>query len=160
MVFLPIFFYWSYSSILYIVSHLRWTSLELHRIPTHQKLRPQNKVTVSKLLWTVLFQHIVQAVVAVVLVLLTRPEEAKTGEWKMEEWYMVILKLWVASLILDTYQVCAMLCFNALLLCILYFHLCLAFLSFLLCPSFLSIGGTLNNCKSATEQSLTGVYNK
>ncbi|KAJ3218367.1 hypothetical protein HDU67_005916 [Dinochytrium kinnereticum] len=102
MIFLPILSYWLYSTILYVVSALEWTSVELHRIPTNQPRRPRNRVTVRKVLWTVAFQHVVQAVVAFVVVVYTRPADFEN--WRMESWWLVLGKFWVATIILDTYQ--------------------------------------------------------
>ncbi|KAJ3329362.1 hypothetical protein HDU76_008044 [Blyttiomyces sp. JEL0837] len=81
---------------------MKFTSLELHRIPTDQPSRQRNKVTIQKLLITVAFQHVVQAIVALCVCLYTRP--ANVENWKMEEWYWVAVKLVLASFILDTYQ--------------------------------------------------------
>ncbi|KAI8833398.1 fatty acid hydroxylase superfamily-domain-containing protein [Chytridium lagenaria] len=102
MIFLPILCYWAYSTLLYVLSHLNLTLVELHRIPTNQPRRPKNRVTVSKVLWTVAFQHVVQAIVALVVVVLTRP--ADVANWKMEPVWLVLAKFWIGTIILDTYQ--------------------------------------------------------
>ncbi|KAJ3067007.1 hypothetical protein HDU98_009760 [Podochytrium sp. JEL0797] len=79
-----------------------WTMFELHRIPTDQSARKPNKVTVAKVIRTVAFQHVIQCLTALSLVILTRPENVL--DWKMESPAMVVLKLFIASLLLDTYQ--------------------------------------------------------
>ncbi|KAJ3118609.1 hypothetical protein HDU96_000070 [Phlyctochytrium bullatum] len=102
MIFAPIACYWVYSTLLYVLSVCKFTAVELHRIPIDQPRRPKNRVTVRKVLWTVLLQHVVQAIVALVVVLLTRPENIAT--WRMEPLWLVGLKFWIATLVLDTWQ--------------------------------------------------------
>ncbi|KAJ3213958.1 hypothetical protein HDU67_002266 [Dinochytrium kinnereticum] len=102
MVFLPIACYWAYSTFLCALSVLRFTSVELHRIPTAQAMRPKNRVAVPKVLATVAVQHVVQAVVALLLAVATRPADADAFE--MEHWAIVVVKLFVASLMMDTWQ--------------------------------------------------------
>ncbi|KAI8839855.1 hypothetical protein BC829DRAFT_447086, partial [Chytridium lagenaria] len=43
MVFLPVACYWFYSTFLFTLSFLKFTSIELHRIPTSQPMRPKNE---------------------------------------------------------------------------------------------------------------------
>ncbi|KAI8612274.1 protein SUR2, partial [Chytriomyces sp. MP71] len=102
MVFAPIALYWIYSTFLFLLSHLKLTMVEIHRIPTDQPLRKPNRVTVSKVIYAVALQHFVQAITAVVLVILTRPENVEN--WKMESPLMALIKIAIASVILDTYQ--------------------------------------------------------
>ncbi|KAJ3098316.1 hypothetical protein HDU97_004127 [Phlyctochytrium planicorne] len=102
MILLPIAIYWVYSTVLYCLSMAKITSLELHRIPTDQKRRPKNRVTVKEVLVSVALQHIVQAMVALVVVVYTRPDGGL--DWKMEAPWLVLVKFMVATVILDTYQ--------------------------------------------------------
>ncbi|KAJ3142591.1 hypothetical protein HK100_000491 [Physocladia obscura] len=78
------------------------TIFEIHRIPTDQPQRKPNKVTVPKVIYTVAFQHLIQVTTALVLVVLTRPEDVK--EWRMESPLLILIKIAIASVILDTYQ--------------------------------------------------------
>ncbi|KAJ3389320.1 hypothetical protein HDU84_008867 [Entophlyctis sp. JEL0112] len=78
------------------------TIFEIHRIPTDQPQRTPNKVTVPKVLLTVTFQHVVQCMTALVLVVLTRPDNI--GEWRMESPAIAAVKIVIATVILDTYQ--------------------------------------------------------
>ncbi|KAI9336554.1 fatty acid hydroxylase superfamily-domain-containing protein [Obelidium mucronatum] len=102
MIFAPVFFYWTYSTWLYFLSHMKWTLFEVHRIPTNQPARKPNKVTITKVMYTVALQHLVQSMTALLLVVLTRPENV--AEWRMENPLVVIVKLFIASLCIDTYQ--------------------------------------------------------
>ncbi|KAJ3030569.1 UNVERIFIED_CONTAM: hypothetical protein HDU68_008586 [Siphonaria sp. JEL0065] len=102
MIFAPVFFYWTYSTWLYILSHMKWTLFEVHRIPTNQPARKPNKVTITKVMYTVAFQHLIQSITAFLLVILTRPENV--SEWRMESPLVIVVKLLVASVCLDTYQ--------------------------------------------------------
>ncbi|KAJ3238656.1 hypothetical protein HDU81_007394 [Chytriomyces hyalinus] len=102
MIFAPVVFYWLYSTFLYVLSHMNLTMVEIHRIPTNQPMRTPNKVTVRKVLYAVALQHIVQSITALVIVVITRPENVE--DWKMESPLLVVVKLGVASVLLDTYQ--------------------------------------------------------
>ncbi|KAJ3058121.1 hypothetical protein HK102_010681, partial [Quaeritorhiza haematococci] len=102
MIFLPIALYWIYSTFLYTLSLLKLTTLELHRIPTNQSMRPPNRVTVSKVLLAVFVQHVVQAVVACVLVYWTRPEDM--SQRTIEPIWLMIAKLVAGAIMIDTYQ--------------------------------------------------------
>ncbi|KAJ3084600.1 hypothetical protein HDU99_010342 [Rhizoclosmatium hyalinum] len=102
MIFAPVVFYWIYSTWLYILSHLKLTMFEVHRIQTDQPARKPNKVTVQKVLFTVFLQHVVQSITALVLVVLTRPDNVV--EWRMESPLVAIGKFFIATVLLDTYQ--------------------------------------------------------
>ncbi|KAJ3053248.1 hypothetical protein HK097_004725 [Rhizophlyctis rosea] len=84
MIVLPVIAYWIFSTFFYVLSLLNLTTLEMHKIPTDQKARPKNRVTVRQVLRAVAVQHGVQAVVAWLLAVLTRPAEG-VGEWS-EMW--------------------------------------------------------------------------
>ncbi|KAJ3155342.1 hypothetical protein HK101_001562 [Irineochytrium annulatum] len=102
MIFLPVVCYWVYSTLLYAVSRMGFTFLELHRIPTDQKMRGPNKVTMGKVLRTVALQHLVQIGIACGVVVITRPDDLEN--WTMEPLWLVIVKLGIASVLLDSYQ--------------------------------------------------------
>lgn len=102
MIFLPPVLYWTVSTIFYTLSKLKLTQLELHRIPTDQKMRPSNRITEQKVLIQVAVQHTIQCIAAYALVILTRPIGIESLE--IEPLPLLITKLLVAALILDTYQ--------------------------------------------------------
>ncbi|KAJ3152064.1 hypothetical protein HK101_001847, partial [Irineochytrium annulatum] len=104
MILLPIAVYWLFSTALCVLSYLGLSSVELHRIPTDQKARPKNRVSMQGVMVTVLAQHVVQALVAVVLVVATRPDEERMRNWRMESGMVLVAKLGVATVIVDTYQ--------------------------------------------------------
>ncbi|KAJ3033518.1 hypothetical protein HDV00_006302 [Rhizophlyctis rosea] len=85
MIFASILAYWVFSTFFYVLSKLNLTTVEMHKIPTDQKGRPKNRVTVNQVLRTVAVQHVVQAIVAWVLAVLTRPPEGVREEW-VEKW--------------------------------------------------------------------------
>ena len=101
--FLPIICYWGLSSFFFILSKLGLTAVELHRIPTNQKLRPRNRITVMQVMTKVFWQHLFQSIVSLLLVYTTRPEDLTT--YHMEDPWIVVAKLILAALLLDTYQV-------------------------------------------------------
>ncbi|KAI8816364.1 fatty acid hydroxylase superfamily-domain-containing protein [Fimicolochytrium jonesii] len=103
MIVLPIAVYWIYSTFLFVLSYMKITTIELHKIPTDQKMRPKNKITVSHVLKQVAVQHALQALVAYVLAILTT-EDGEGGARKMESVPVVVMKLVAAALMLDSYQ--------------------------------------------------------
>lgn len=98
-VILPPIFYWIYSYIFYLCSVYNITSVELHRIPTNQKMRPPNRITVRHVLFTVLVQHFVQVLSAIALVLVDGPPDFSPGPLHIE-----CIKVLAACFILDSYQ--------------------------------------------------------
>jgi hypothetical protein len=103
MILSPPILYWTYSTFFYILSKLELTTVELHRIPTHQNMRPQNRVTVQTVLKTVLFQHIVQTIGGIILAILTRPNDL--AERSIEPLPVMIFKIFLGTVIMDAYQV-------------------------------------------------------
>jgi len=97
-VFVPVILYWTYSSLLYTLSVLGGTTLEIHKIPLGS--RPQNKVSMGEVLKAVFLQHVVQMALAVFLALITKD----TNQDRMEVWWLAIAKIVAATFILDTYQ--------------------------------------------------------
>ncbi|KAI9004638.1 fatty acid hydroxylase superfamily-domain-containing protein [Gaertneriomyces semiglobifer] len=87
MIWAPVIAYWTYSSFLYVLSYFQLTSVELHRIPTDQKMRPPNRITVM---------------LAYVFAVVGRPEGM--NERSMEHPFMVVAKLCAAAVMLDSYQ--------------------------------------------------------
>lgn len=105
MVIIPVFSYWSYSLFFYALSHSHLTSVQLHRIPINQKLRPANSVSEWQVLKAVLFQHVLQMFLGIGLAVHTNnSNEQRITDHKMEVWWLVLLKLGVAAVMLDTYQ--------------------------------------------------------
>lgn len=102
MIFLPPLLYWSVSSLFYTLSRLNLTAVELHRIPTSQKMRTPNRVSEKKVLIQVFVQHVIQCAAAFLLVVVTRPEDISSRP--LESPPLLILKLILGALILDTYQ--------------------------------------------------------
>ncbi|KAI8586932.1 fatty acid hydroxylase superfamily-domain-containing protein [Geranomyces variabilis] len=102
MILLPVACYWIYSTILFILSWLRLTSVELHRIPTDQKMRPANRVTVSHVLQRVAVQHAIQIAVAYGLAVGMREDNMSTRP--VEHPLLFVAKIVIASVMLDTYQ--------------------------------------------------------
>ncbi|KAJ3014691.1 hypothetical protein HKX48_005013 [Thoreauomyces humboldtii] len=102
MIILPVACYWVYSTFLFVLSLARITSVELHRIPTDQKMRPANRITVAHVLKKVAVQHVVQIIVAYVLAVGTRPDDM--GERPVEAPLLFIAKVVAACVMLDTYQ--------------------------------------------------------
>ena len=80
-----------------------FTSIELHRIPTNQTSRPQNRITVNLVISKVMIQHLLQISIAFILAILTRPDDISIR--KIESFWIVICKIWIAAIIMDTYQV-------------------------------------------------------
>ncbi|TPX36145.1 hypothetical protein SmJEL517_g01671 [Synchytrium microbalum] len=103
MIFLPIFCYWAYSTLFYVLSILRITSVELHKIPTNQPSRRPPNPTVSAVLTKVAIQHVFQAIVALGIAVVARPSSDAPPR-QIEEWYIMIPKIVIAALLLDTYQ--------------------------------------------------------
>ncbi|KAJ3160576.1 hypothetical protein HDU86_000334 [Geranomyces michiganensis] len=102
MILLPVACYWIYSTILFVLSWLRLTSVELHRIPTDQKMRPANRVTVSHVLQRVAVQHAIQIAVAYALAVGMREDNMSTRS--VEHPLLIVAKIIIASVMLDTYQ--------------------------------------------------------
>jgi sphinganine C4-monooxygenase len=102
MVFLPVILYWTYSTILYILSTLKLTRFEIHRIPTDQPTRVPNRVTVPTVLLRVFIQHSVQMFLAYGLMVFSRPDDL--SQHKMEPLWLLAVKLPIACVMLDSYQ--------------------------------------------------------
>ncbi|RKO82890.1 fatty acid hydroxylase superfamily-domain-containing protein, partial [Blyttiomyces helicus] len=102
MIFAPVLTYWTFSTFLYAMSVFKITSVELHRIPTDQKLRPANRVTVSKVLRTVAMQHAIQIMASYAVAVLTRP--SNIDAWRMESLLWVLVKIGVGMLMMDAWQ--------------------------------------------------------
>ncbi|TPX63810.1 hypothetical protein SpCBS45565_g06331 [Spizellomyces sp. 'palustris'] len=102
MIFVPVACYWIYSTLLYVLSWLHITSVELHRIPTDQKMRPPNRITVRHVIQKVAIQHIIQCIVAYSLAVGTRPADMATRP--IEHPLLLVAKICVAAVLLDSYQ--------------------------------------------------------
>ncbi|KAJ3129390.1 hypothetical protein HK098_001491 [Nowakowskiella sp. JEL0407] len=94
--------YFSYSSLYYCLSRLRLTRIELHRLPTNQPGRRPNKVTIGKVIKACAITLTLQMITATVLTYYTRPKNL--SEMRMEQPHIVILKLFAAFFMLDTYE--------------------------------------------------------
>ncbi|KAI9099825.1 fatty acid hydroxylase superfamily-domain-containing protein [Phlyctochytrium arcticum] len=103
MIVVPVACYWIYSSLLFILSALQLTSLELHRIPTDQNLRPKNRITVSCVLRKVAIQHLIQCAFAYTVALVGRPAPNEPFP-SIEPWPLLLLKLFLGAIFMDTYQ--------------------------------------------------------
>lgn len=101
MIVLPVACYWTYSSFFYLISSLNLTSVQIHRIPGTDTRSP-NSVTPKQVVTAVAWQHLFQMCLAVGLALF---EEESNRQRQMESWPLVLLKLGLAALFLDTYQV-------------------------------------------------------
>jgi len=99
----PVACYWLYSAFFYVLSVLKLTRVELHRIPTNQFIRRPSNPKMSTVLYKVAIQHVLQASLALILTYLTHPPPTQPPR-PMESWPMIIIKFIAAALILDTYQ--------------------------------------------------------
>eukprot|EP01126_Amoeba_proteus_P012841 TRINITY_DN1532_c0_g1_i3.p1 TRINITY_DN1532_c0_g1~~TRINITY_DN1532_c0_g1_i3.p1 ORF type:complete len:179 (+),score=16.54 TRINITY_DN1532_c0_g1_i3:100-636(+) len=95
----PVVLYWTFSGLLYFLSRMNFTSVNLHKISYDG--RPQNKVSEKEVLVAVVTQHLLQMSLAAVLTSLMR-EGTKEG---MEEWWLVVIKIVLGVIFMDTYQV-------------------------------------------------------
>lgn len=99
-IFAPVVVYWIYSSMFYFASYFKLSPIETHRLPTNQKGRFQNRMTVGHVLRTVLMQHIVQAVVAfLVAVYVHEPEGPGPVNWPL-----AAVQFIAGCFVIDTYQ--------------------------------------------------------
>ncbi|RKO96042.1 hypothetical protein CXG81DRAFT_5920, partial [Caulochytrium protostelioides] len=98
----PIVTYWVYATFFHVMSLLKLTSVELHRIPTDQALRPKNRVTVRGVLLQVAKQHLIEVAVGLALAFSDRPEDLTY--WRVERPLVLVAKLFAGMLIMDTYQ--------------------------------------------------------
>ncbi|TPX37996.1 hypothetical protein SmJEL517_g00425 [Synchytrium microbalum] len=98
MMFLPVVVYWGYSSMFFALEALNMPFLEKYRIDT-SKRAPVNP-PLNKVLFQVFSQHTVQMALAIVLAMILRDDKPRV----MESWYIVIAKLVIGAIILDTYQ--------------------------------------------------------
>ncbi|TPX51493.1 hypothetical protein SeLEV6574_g00264 [Synchytrium endobioticum] len=87
----------------YILSTLNITRVELHKIPTDQPMRRPKNPSASTVLWKVFIQHIFQAVAALSLAISIRPPPDQLPK-QMESWPVILIKLAIAAILLDTYQ--------------------------------------------------------
>eukprot|EP01126_Amoeba_proteus_P012851 TRINITY_DN1532_c0_g3_i1.p1 TRINITY_DN1532_c0_g3~~TRINITY_DN1532_c0_g3_i1.p1 ORF type:complete len:256 (-),score=32.39 TRINITY_DN1532_c0_g3_i1:140-907(-) len=94
----PVVLYWTFSGLLYFLSRMNFTSVNLHKISYDG--RPQNKVSEKEVLVAVVTQHLLQMSLAAVLTSLMR-EGTKEG---MEEWWLVVIKIVLGVIFMDTYQ--------------------------------------------------------
>ena len=106
MIMLPIICYWSYSTFFYLLSQLNWTTVKLHTIPESGR---KNKVTIKKVIFMVIIQHILQIIVSYLLAIFSREDGV---EKPMEPIVVALLKIIVGVFMMDTWQVY---CFNLVL---------------------------------------------
>ena len=98
MIFVSPAIYWVMSTFFFVLSALKITSVELHRLPTYN--RSKNRVTVGSVMGHVAIQHVLQAFVATVLAIATKTSETR----EMESPVVFVAKLALGAIFLDTYQ--------------------------------------------------------
>lgn len=96
MILLPPILYWIFSLCFFILSKLKIPSIEKYKIPVNAS---PDKVSFYYVLAIVAIQHIIQSAVGLSLVLMTRSEKP------VESAPIFMLKLYLAALIFDTYEV-------------------------------------------------------
>ena len=97
MILLPPILYWIFSLFFFILSKLQIKSIEKYKIPVNAT---KDKVSFHYVLAIVAIQHLIQIAVGLSLVIATKSEKP------VESAPLFILKLYLAALIFDTYEVC------------------------------------------------------